>query len=386
MKGAVTIAGSLAQKPMQGGHTWVLLQYLLGFRRLGWNVLFLDELAPEMCIDDRGKPCQPEKSLNLKVFRSVMEHFGFQDDCCLIYNGGEKYFGRSQAQIIQQVSESAFVLNVMGYLDNENILDKASRLVFLDIDPGFGQMWAELGLGNVFAGHDDYVTIGERIGTKGCRIPTCGLKWITTPQPVVLEHWPARIGQFTQPISSIVSWRGAYGPLTFRNRSYGLRVHEFRKFLDLPGRTGQPFQLALHIHPDDSADLQALKRHGWNILDPVQVAGDPYSYRIFIQNSAAEFMIAKNIYVESRSGWFSDRSICYLASGKPVLAQDTSLNGLLPVGEGLLLFENLEEAVEGVEALRMDYVRHARAARAVAEECFDSDKVLDRLLKKLGVV
>jgi len=385
MKGVITIAGSLAQKPLQGGHTWVLLQYLLGFRRLGWQVLFIDELAPEMCIDNRGAPCPVEQSLNLRFFRSVMERFGFQDDWCLIFNGGEKVFGQSRPRVLERVADSAFLLNVMGYLDDEEILGKAGRLVFLDIDPGFGQMWAELGLDNVFAGHDDHVTIGERIGAPDCSIPTCCLDWITTPQPVVLEHWPARIDESARRMTSVASWRGAYGPLTFRGRRYGLRVHEFRKFMDLPRRTGQPFELALDIHPSDSADRKALEECGWDIVDPVRAAGDPWSYRKYIQDSSAELMIAKNMYVESRSGWFSDRSICYLASGKPVLAQDTSLAGLLPTGKGLLLFQTLDEAVEGAEALQKDYAHHARGARAVAEECFDSDKILGRLLEKLGV-
>jgi len=385
MKGSITLAGSLAQKPLQGGHTWVLLQYLLGFRRLGWKVLFLDELTPEMCIDSRGARCPPEQSLNVRVFRSVMERFGFQDDSCLVFNGGEKFFGLSRRKVLKRVGESAFLLNIMGYLGNEEILGKAGRLVFLDIDPGFGQMWAELGLDDLLIGYDDHVTIGERIGMPRCGVPTCGLSWITTPQPVVLEQWPARIDDSARYMTSIMSWRGAYGPLTFRGRSYGLRVHEFRKFIDLPRRTGQKFQLAMDIHPNDSEDLLALKNHRWEIVDPVLVAGNPWSYRTFIQNSASELLIAKNMYVESQSGWFSDRSICYLASGKPVLAQNTGLEGLVPAGEGLLLFDTPEEAADGIEALQIDYIHHARGARAIAEECFDSDKVLGRLLEKLGV-
>jgi hypothetical protein len=385
MKGAITVAGSLAQKPLQGGHSWVLLQYLLGFRRLGWKVLFLDDLTPEMCFDGRARPCPPEQSLNLQVFRSMMDRFGLQDDCSLIFNGGEKFFGRSRKHVLEHVRDSAFLLNVMGYLTNEEILGQAARLVFLDIDPGFGQMWERLGLGNLFEGHDDHVTIGERIGTGDCRIPTCGLSWITTPQPVVLSQWPARIDESCRQMTSIISWRGAYGPVAYQGRSYGLRAHEFRKFIDLPRRTRQKFRLALKIHPNDSADLKALEEHRWEIVDPSRVAGDPWAYRKFIQNSASELMVAKNMYVDTQSGWFSDRSICYLASGKPVLAQNTGLDGLLPVGEGLLLFRTLDEAVEGVKALQSDYVRHARSARAIAEECFDSDKVLAGLLGKLGV-
>ena len=164
-----------------------------------------------------------------------------------------------------------------------------------------------------------------------------------------------------------------------------LRAHEFRKFASLPSVTEQEFQLALSIHPDDAKDVHLLTSHGWQLVDPLMHAGDPWTYPAYIQKSASEFMTAKNMYVDTKSGWFSDRSICYLSSGKPVLAQDTGLGSLIPAGEGLLLFETLDDAIDGVEELRSNYKRHAVAARSIAEQYFDSDKVLGRLLGKLGV-
>jgi hypothetical protein len=282
----------------------------------------------------------------------------------------------------------------MGFLTDEEVLSRAPRRVFLDIDPGFGQMWHDLGLHDVFHGHDDYVTIGENIGRPGCSIPTCGLKWITTPQPIVLDYWPAgRIGNPSYPaagsggdgFTSIASWRGPFGPLEYKGKTYGLRVHEFRKFVTLPRRSGRPFQVALDIHPDEVNDRALLNANGWSVVDPIAVAGDPWAYQAYIQGSGSEFMVAKNMYVQAHSGWFSDRSICYLASAKPVVAQDTGLEHLIPTGEGLLTFTTLEEALAGVEEISLNYPRHARAARALAQEVFDSDKVLSRLLSKLAV-
>jgi hypothetical protein len=382
MSKSIVIAGALAQKPRQGGHTWVFLQYLLGFRRLGWDVLFLDRLDPGMCVDEAGRPCAFEDSLNRRYFLEVMEGFNLSDAFSLDYNRGECVVGLPRQQVLERTRNSAFLLNVMGFITEEEV--RAPRRVFLDIDPGFGQMWHDLGLHNLFHGHDDYVTIGENIGRPGCSIPTCGLKWITTPQPIVLDCWPAA-GPGGDCFTSIGSWRGGYGPLEYKGKTYGLRVHEFRKFVTLPRRSGRPFQVALDIHPAEVNDRALLDANGWSVVNPVAVAGDPWAYQAYIQGSRAEFMVAKNMYVQAHSGWFSDRSICYLASGKPVLAQDTGLEHLIPTGEGLLTFTTVEEALAGIEEISRDYPRHARAARALAQEIFDSDKVLSRLLSKLAV-
>lgn len=385
MANTIVIAGSLAQKPHQAGHSWVLLQYILGFRELGWDVVFLDQLTPEMCVDRQGRQCPLETSLNLKVFRRIMGQFGLEGCHSLVFDDGARFIGMSRELVVEAVRQSAFLFNIMGYFDNEEILGHASRRVFLDIDPGFGQMWEALGLSRSYDGYDDFVTIGERIGSADCPIPQCGRSWITTPQPVTLSNWGAAFSHELRSLSSIVSWRGAYGPVEYQGRTYGLRVHEFRKFMDLPARTGQRFQLALAIHPADHGDLEGLKRNGWQILEPTMVAGDTRAYRKFIRESSAELMIAKNMYVDTRCGWFSDRSICYLASGKPVIAQDTGLGSLYPCGEGLLLFATRDDAVECVQELRGNYSRHARKARELAEEYFDSAKVLGRLLAKLNI-
>lgn len=385
MKRNLTIACSLAQKPRQGGHSWVLLQYILGFKQLGWNVLFIDKLTIDMCFDAEGSSCQPEQSLNWQVFESIMHDFGLQEQFALLTDDRDKYLGMQREQVIEHVRNSDFLMNIMGFLDDEEILGAANRRVFLDIDPGFGQMWHELDLADPFRDYHDHVTIGENIGRPDCGVPTCGLSWITTPQPVVLKHWPAIRSEIGDRMTSIMSWRGAYGPIDFRGKTYGLRVHEFRRFLKLPELTGQRFQLALNIHPDDFKDRCELEEHHWEILDPVTVAGNPRAYRRFIRGSAAEFMVAKNMYIDTRSGWFSDRSICYLASGKPVVAQNTGLNALYPGGEGLLLFDTVDEAVDAIGELQADYPRHARAARAIAEDYFESDKVLTTLLKKLNL-
>src|SRR5204862_2031321 len=169
----------------------------------------------------------------------------------LSYDGGKEVVGLPRTAVLEMARRSALLINVMGFLSDPDVLAAVPRRVFLDIDPGFGQMWRELGQADVFAGHDAFVTIGRNIGRPGCDVPTCGLNWIATPPPVVLEHWPvaspsARGALFT----SIVSWRGAFAPVQYRGTTFGLRAHEFRRFVELPRRRAQPFQLALDIHPD----------------------------------------------------------------------------------------------------------------------------------------
>ncbi len=369
MRPRIVLGGSLAQKPGKGGHTWVFLQYLLGFKRMGWDVLFLDRMDPGM-----GDP-----TAGLEYTRRVFEGFGLSERYSVFGADGEVLAGRPRRDVLEFVGSSDVFLNVMGFVDDHEILSAAPLLTFLDIDPGFGQIWCQTGLHDPFAGHDRFVTIGERIGEPGCAVPTCGLDWITTPQPVVLEHWPVVPATGTA-FTSVASWRGSMGPLEYDGKRLGLRVHEFRRFLDLPGRTGQTFELALDIHSDETEDLTRLRESGWTLLDPLAATGDPRSYQAFIQGSGAELMIAKNLYVETRSGWFSDRSICYLASGRPVLAQNTGLPDRLPTGLGLVTFETLDDACAGIEAVVRERARHARAARALAEAYFDSDWVLPALV------
>lgn len=369
--GSVVLAAALAQRPGAGGHTWFALQYLLGFRALGWEVTLVDRLEPGMSRD------------GIDYLAAEMERLGLEGEWSVLLPGGE-CAGLPRAEVERRLSSADFLLNVMGYLDDEELLARAPLRVFLDIDPGFGQMWRELDLADPFAGHDRFVSVGLGVGSAECDVPDCDLEWIPTLPPVALEHWPAAPGGSA--FTSVATWRGPYGPVEYGGRTYGLRVHEFRRFLTLPERAEAEFALALAIDPDDAADLERLRQAGWSLHDPTAVAADPDSYRRFIQASAAEFTVAKAMYVDTHSGWFSDRSACYLASGKPVVAQETGFGHHLPTGEGLLSFATLEEAVAAVEAVRGDRDRHARAAREIAAEHLDARRVLTRLVDELGAV
>ncbi len=381
---SIAVAGSVAQRAGYGGHAWVFLQYLLGFRQLGYEVVFIDHLTPAMATDRWGRSSSLARAQSINWFTEGMCHAGLEGCYALLLDGNGGSVGLSRAEVLARVERSQFLLNVMGFVTDKEILEAAPRRVFLDIDPGFGQMWKELDLADPFHGHDDFVTIAENIGKPDCAIPTCGLPWITTRPPVDLESWRPVPGG--EGITSVASWRGPYGPVEYGGRSYGLRVHEFRKFTELPRLTREDFEVALDIDPSDRRDIELLRRGGWRVVDPALAAGTPDHYAQYVQGSKAEVMIAKQMYVETRSGWFSDRSACYLASGKPVLAQDTGFTDNYPVGKGLLSFRDLDEAVSGIVEFGSDWEGHSRAARAIAEEHFDSRKVLRRLLSELGVV
>jgi hypothetical protein len=345
--------------------------------------VFIDHLTAEMCADSSGTYSHAARNRAIRWLTDVMRGAELDGSFALLLDDGSQTVGLSRSEMLNRVARSPLLLNVMGFISDEEILARAPRRVFLDIDPGFGQMWKALGLADSFAGHDDFVTVAEGIDDPECTIPTCGLDWLTTPQPIVLDYWPSTIGGTA--FTSIGSWRGPYAPVDYDGRTYGLRAHEFRKFAELPGLSGGRFELALDIDDADRADLHLLERNSWKLVAPRRVAGDPARYRRYIQHSGAELAVAKGMYVETRGGWFSDRSICYLASGKPVLAQDTGFAGHHPVGNGLLAFTDLDDAVAGVDEIRSNYPRHAAAARELAEEEFEASKVLTRLLDRLGV-
>src|SRR5206468_3114890 len=201
---------------------------------------------------------------------------------------------------------------------------------------------------------------------------SCGLEWIPTLPPVVLEWWPPAGSIERDALTTVGNWR-SYGPIEHDGIRYGLKAHSLRRLLDLPEASGERFELALDIDPGETRDLEALAQHGWHVVDPRAVAGTPSTYSDFVRSSRGELGIAKEGYVVSRSGWFSDRSACYLASGRPVLAQETGFSRYLPTGEGLLSFETLEQAAAGVEELERDHALHSRRARELAVEHFDSD-------------
>jgi len=362
----IAVAGSIAQRPRRPGHAWVFLSYLMGFRELGYEVLFIDRL------EAGGDP---------GWLATAMAQGGLEGRYAAL-RGERDSVGMPRAQVLEELRRSQLLLNVNGFLADPELLAAAPRRVYLDIDPGFGQIWAEQGLADTFTGHDEFVTVGTNLGGEGCTVPLLGREWIPMLPPVLLDRWP--LAAEGRGFTSVGSWRGPFGPIEHGGRVLGLRVHEFRRFLELPSRVAAPFEIALEIDAADAADLAALRGSGWGVVDPLEQLGGFDSYGDYIRGSLAEVSIAKQLYVATRGGWFSDRSATYLACGKPVIAQDTGFAAALPTGAGLLRFDDPDGAAAAAEEVLARPRQHARAARELAEEHLDSRRVLGRLLDRLG--
>lgn len=380
------ISGALANKPFNGGNAWTRLSWVVGLQKLGWNVCFVEQIGSENCVQANGAATVFENSTNLAYFQTTMERFGLSENSSLICDQGQKMHGLSLKDLEQKVRQSDFLFNFSGHLTQPELMGQAKFKIYFDDDPGFTQFWHAAGNpGPRLVGHDAYFTVGANIGSGHCSIPTNDISWRVTRPPVVLSDWPAREPAVFERFTSVASWRGAYAPIQYGGKTYGLKVHEFRKFIELPVRTDAKFELALDINPADKKDIDALFAHGWRLVDPKQTCGSADAFRNYVAGSSAEFSAAQGVYVDTQSGWFSDRTVRYLASGRPALVQDTGFSRIFPVGEGLLAFRDLDQAVAGARAIERDYRRHCRAARLIAEEYFDSDKVIGEMLETVGL-
>jgi hypothetical protein len=387
----IIVAGALANKPWNGGEAWVRLSWLLGFRRLGYRVFFIEQIEPQTCVDELGRPASFAASTNLAFFRHIVRAFGLGDSAALICGDGESFEGISRANLLRIGEDADLLVNISGHLDWPPLFERIGCRAYVDIDPGFTQFWHEQGNpGARLSNHDVFFTIAENIGRDDCSIPTCGLTWHAVRQPVVLADWPAcaALGsaRAARRFTTVASWRGSFGPVSAHGRTFGVKAHEFRKVLSLPGRLpSTTLEIALAIHAGDSRDLTSLKENGWHIADPSAAAGDPAAFRRYVQGSDAEFSVAQGIYVDTHSGWVSDRTIRYLASARPAIVQDTGLASEYTSEGGLLAFRDIEGAVDAITRVTRDYGAHARAARALAERCFDSDRVLPAFLRQVGM-
>jgi hypothetical protein len=377
----ILFSGMIAGVPWQGGATWAVLQYLLGLRALGHTVQFVEPVAASALLPAGASLAD---SVNAAYFRSVMAEYGLEQSAALLLAGTIQTLGLPYDRLRAVARGADLLINIAGMLTDESLISHAPIRAYLDLDPAFTQLWQEAqGIDMRFAGHTHFVTVGQAIGRDGCMVPTCGRTWITTLQPVALAHWPEcrtrpRLDAFT----TVANWRG-YGSIEYGSVFYGQKAHALRRLMALPTLTRQRLVLALAIHPDERSDLVALASNGWRLVRPTRVAHTPAAYRRFIQRSRAEVGIAKSGYVAAQCGWFSDRSVCYLASGRPVVAQDTGFGPYLPTGAGLLAFSTAEQASAAIEEVAGDYARHARASRAIAEEYFAADRVLTRLLRQV---
>jgi len=402
----IVITGLIAQHPRLGGITWHYLQFVLGLARLGHDVYYVEDSGEYPYDLDGGASGKdwnaPDCSENVEHLRSVMARFGLEGRWAYRDAPRSQWHGLSDARRRDVLESADLLLNVSGTLEHPQHYRCIPRLVYIDTDPVVTQVKiaeGRPGFVERVEAHDLHFSFGERIGDP---VPETGHRWRPTRQPIVLSEWqpdaPAR-----EVFTTVMNWT-SYAPLRHAGRAYGQKDVEFKRFLELArGVEPIPVEVALSRtqHVEWEAEAQDLpprfrdrvgEQPDWTPRDLVEYAGfrvvdanvccrglDPY--RDYIQSSRAEWSVAKNAYVQGRPAWFSERSACYLAAGRPVVVQDTGFGAVLPVGEGIVPFTTPEEAVEAVREVDGSYARHAEAARDIAATYFDSGTVLTRLVE-----
>lgn len=375
----IIVAGRMVAAPAQGGAIWAVLQWILGLRGMGHAVTFVEPWAPAS-----DAPAPPlAATAQAAALESVGSRFGLARDLALVDRVRGMATGMTIPELDRRLAEADLLVDLSGVI---GAWDEAMRIpvrLYVDVDPGFTQLWHAEGHDLGLAGHTHHATFGTAIGRPGSHFPTAGLDWIAVLPPVAVPWWPVSPGPRDGDLTTIANWR-SYGTVERDGLRFGQKVHAFRELISLPRHVLDPVRVALAIDPAETADLALLAANGWRVEDPARVTGTPDDYAAFIRGSKAEIGIAKTGYTVRPTGWFSDRSACYLASGRPVIAQETGWSAVLPHGAGLLPFTCLEEAVEASRVIDGDYAHHAAAAASIAREHLAADVVLHGLLRAIG--
>jgi hypothetical protein len=371
----VIVAGTIGRSGL-GGQAWAVLQYLLGFRALGHDVTYLEDCGESSWVYNWDtQEWTTELDYPADYVRACLEPFGFGEQW--IYRTNEGSRGLPLPEFVRRCSSAdLLILRAVPLWVWRSEYDLPRRRAFIDVDPGFTQIsivQGDKGIADGLARCERRFTVAQRIGKPGCTIPSDGGPWLPTLPPVYCGEWPTSSGQAAQ-FTSVIRWQG-FREAQLNGASYGQRDKEFLKIIDLPKHTAQKFCVAMM-----GTKPETLTQHGWEVAPGEIISKTPASYRQFIQQSRAEFAVPKHGYVASRGGWFSDRSVCYLASGKPVLIEDTGFDDWLAVGRGVVTYRDLDEAAAGVDKINAGYDEQCRAARRCAESVFATDKVLPPFL------
>jgi hypothetical protein len=357
--------------PKAGGHFWVFLNWALGLRALGCRVVWLERITADL---------RPEKVPKL-IFnlRTRLEAYGLENCLALFWETeppapSDDFDGWLT---FDEAREADLLLNLAYDIPFAELF---RRSAFVDIDPGLTQIWIDAQ--NIkIPRHDTYFTIGETVGQPGALFRDCGLQWHYTPPPVHLPVWPPSTAASTAAFTTITNWWEGWTELQGQTYDNSKRAG-FLPFLDLPRRTTQRLELAICLGEDSAGERAMLRKHGWRVEEAWDVTSAPWDYQRYIQDSLGEFSCVKPSCVRLQNAWISDRSLCYLASGKPVVVQHTGVSRFLPDRGGLFRFRDVDEAAQCLQAVEVDYERQCRLARSLAEEHFDATRVISSVLEK----
>jgi hypothetical protein len=369
--------------PKGGGHLWVYLHWALGLRALGCRVIWLEGID----LDDADTSAAARRRRRggdartcVAALKARLEPYGFADSLALYSMSGEPLPAdlREGCLDLEAATGADLLLN-LWHSQPAPVVRRFRRSAYVDTDPGVVQIWMTTGDIRL-ASHDIYFTIGETVGTPAARFPDCGLHWQYTPPPVFLPEWPVAQADLTAPYTTVTHWWG--GTFEFRGETFSNeKSAAFLQYAELPSRTTAKLELAICLGERYDEWRGRLEPLGWRIREAWDVSATPEQYRAYIQGSRGEFSCVKPYCVQFANTWTSDRTLCYLASGKPVVVQHTGPSRF-PEAEGIFRFRSMDEAVRALAAAEADYERHCRLARALAEEYFDACRVVTRVLER----
>jgi hypothetical protein len=381
----IVVGGYIVSYPL-GGMTWHHLNYLLGLHELGHEVWFLEDSGSySLPYDPTTWTSNPDSTYGRRYLEQTLREFGLPVRYCYYSQFEDRHYGLSRDELHALLARADLLLCVSGVTPLRDDRPRPRRVVGIDTDPVFTQlrMLHDADFAAYWRGFDAVASFGRLIGTPDCPLPTHGLEWVPTNQPLALRHWPV-VPCTSRAFTTIGKWEHtADRHLEFAGRKYlSSKGVEWLKMLDLPRRVPQ-WDMVLGMLAMPGETRTRFEQHGWRLIDPEQSTLSCDAFRRFIQDSAGEFTVAKEIYAGLPSGWFSDRGSAYLASGRPVVTQDSGFDRWLPAGEGLFSVHGVDDAAGALEQIAADWPRHSRAARRIAEQYFDSSKVLAALLEQV---
>ena len=380
-KPCIVIAGYIVCGPV-GGLAWHHLQYVLGFQQLGFDVLFVEDSHDyAACYHPKTFQFSTDPSYGLAFIQAVFEQYGLNKRWAYFDHHKMCWLGKSEAEIKAFAKKADFYINLSGIDPLREHFAHIPVRIYVDTDPVFTQIrhLTDKGAMTIAKAHTHFFSFGENIGKDVCTVPKDGFDWMPTRQPVVMNAWTEMPVGANAKWTTVMQW-DSYKVKEFDGKKFGMKSSSFDAYLHLPKHIDDKIELALG---SSSAPREKLAAEGWHITDPLPVSLTPQSYQHYIAGSKGEWSVAKEGYVFSNSGWFSERTLNYMASGKPVVVQDTGFSSFLPTGKGLLPFTNLEECIGAIENANVDYAKHSAAAREIVAGYFEAASVLQALLYRL---
>ncbi|HEV8713144.1 MAG TPA: hypothetical protein VGX03_09975 [Candidatus Binatia bacterium] len=380
-QGIIIVLGLLGQFPL-AGMAWQVIHHLVGLQRLGFAVYYVEETGSPP-YDPCAKTLVDDCTYSLRFIAETLRRCGREEAWAYHDSVTGQWYGLSEGRVRELFSRALCAINLCGASHPDTLTFRPrGKLLYLETDPVLYQVrlaQGDPGALRFLAGHDAHITYGENLGAADCPIPLSHFTWQKTRPPVALKLWPFRAEVSSPRFTTIATWHNRGKDLCFRGETYRWSKHlNFLALVELPRRTTQKLELAVEI--DNAAELTAFQRCGWLLTNPLAVSQDLDRYREYVVGSRGEFTVAKDVVARTCSGWFSDRSVCYLAAGRPVVTQETGFSKYIPTGRGLFAFSTTEEALAALDAISRDYPSHLHAAREIAAEYFAAEKVLRKLL------